>query len=49
MTVSGLEDGFGKFEAVTVVLERLRVLALLFVGSHRVQDCFEVGHVVELS
>ena len=49
MTVSDLENGFGKFEAVTVVLERLRVLALLSVGSHRVQDCFEVGLVVELA
>ena len=32
-----------------VATERLRVLALLFVGSQRVQDCFEVGFVVELA
>ena len=48
MTVSGLENGFGKFEVVIVAPERLRVLALVFVGSHRVQDCFGVGLVVEL-
>ena len=48
MTVSGLENGFGKFEVVIVGTERLRVLALVFVGSHRVQDCFEVGLVVAL-
>ena len=49
MTVSDLENGFGKFEVVIVGTERLRVLALVFVGSHRVQDCFEVGFVVELA
>ena len=34
---------------MTVATERLRVLALLFVDSHGVQDCFEVGFVVELA
>ena len=49
MTASDLENGFGRFESVAVVTERLRVLALLFVGSRGVQDCFEVGFVVELA
>ena len=48
MAVSGLENGFGKFEVGIVGTERLRVLALVFVGLHKVQDCFGVGLVVEL-
>ena len=31
-----------------VATERLRVLALMFGDSNEVQDCFEVGFVVEL-
>ena len=49
MTVSDLENGLGGLESVTVATERLRVLAPVFVGSHRVQECFEVGLVVELA
>ena len=49
MAVSDLENGFEKFEVVVVGTERLRVLAPVFVGSHRVQECFEVGLVVELA
>ena len=49
MAVSGLENGFEKFEVVVVGTERLRVLAPVLVGSHRVQECFEVGLVVELA
>ncbi len=33
---------------MTVATEHLRVLALMFVGSHEVQYCFEMGFVVEL-
>ena len=33
---------------MTVATEHLRVLALMFVSSHEVQYCFEMGFVVEL-